>query len=116
MSYFRASSDIVKLRTKSRSKPKRSPSTGELTSKTKERLEKSKEVTDKWLKDLEMPKELLFDEPIRFDINDLNPYLTCGLCKGYLYEASTITECMHTCKLYVLLSSDSLFFMIVGTR
>ncbi|XP_052771390.1 uncharacterized protein LOC128211042 [Mya arenaria] len=72
---------------------------GELSSKTKDRLEKSKVVTDKWLKDLEMPKQLLFDEPIKFDILELNKYLTCGLCKGYLYEASTITECMHTfCK------------------
>ncbi|XP_041368370.1 polycomb group RING finger protein 6-like isoform X2 [Gigantopelta aegis] len=32
-------------------------------------------------------------------LSNLNPYITCGICKGYLYEASTITECMHTyCK------------------
>ncbi|ESO93135.1 hypothetical protein LOTGIDRAFT_232858 [Lottia gigantea] len=30
---------------------------------------------------------------------NINCYLTCGICKGYLYEASTITDCMHTfCK------------------
>ncbi|XP_050398028.1 polycomb group RING finger protein 6 [Patella vulgata] len=32
-------------------------------------------------------------------IANINCYLTCGICKGYLYEASTITDCMHTfCK------------------
>lgn len=32
-------------------------------------------------------------------LRDLNPHLTCGLCKGYMVNASTITECMHTfCK------------------
>ncbi|XP_060081746.1 polycomb group RING finger protein 3-like [Ylistrum balloti] len=38
-------------------------------------------------------------EPINVQIRDINPYITCGLCGGYLYEASTITECMHSfCK------------------
>ncbi|XP_033757162.1 polycomb group RING finger protein 3-like [Pecten maximus] len=38
-------------------------------------------------------------EPINVRIRDINPYITCGLCGGYLYEASTITECMHSfCK------------------
>ncbi|KAJ8317341.1 hypothetical protein KUTeg_005245 [Tegillarca granosa] len=38
-------------------------------------------------------------EPIILNICDLNAYITCALCGGYLYEASTITECMHTfCK------------------
>jgi len=70
----------------------------QLSQKTLEKLEKSKLVTDRWLKDLEVPQDLQFEKPLCFDINDLNKYLTCGLCKGYLYEASTITECMHTCK------------------
>ncbi|OWF41464.1 polycomb group RING finger protein 6-like [Mizuhopecten yessoensis] len=38
-------------------------------------------------------------EPINVQLRDINPYITCGLCGGYLYEASTITECMHSfCK------------------
>lgn len=29
----------------------------------------------------------------------LNPYLTCSLCKGYLIDAITIMDCLHTfCK------------------
>ncbi|XP_048744523.2 polycomb group RING finger protein 3-like [Ostrea edulis] len=41
----------------------------------------------------------LSKEPIVLQLRELNPYITCGLCGGYLYEASTITECMHTfCK------------------
>ncbi|KAK7488312.1 hypothetical protein BaRGS_00020471 [Batillaria attramentaria] len=31
-------------------------------------------------------------------IQNVNQYITCGICRGYLYEASTITECMHSCK------------------
>jgi hypothetical protein len=46
----------------------------------------------------------LSKEPIVLQLRELNPYITCGLCGGYLYEASTITECMHTCK--SLVTSD----------
>ncbi|KAL8584010.1 hypothetical protein ACOMHN_048617 [Nucella lapillus] len=32
-------------------------------------------------------------------IKNLNQYIVCGICDGYLYEATTITECMHSfCK------------------
>ncbi|XP_013390771.1 polycomb group RING finger protein 6-like [Lingula anatina] len=32
-------------------------------------------------------------------LNELNPFLTCGICKGYLIDATTITECLHSfCK------------------
>ena len=31
-------------------------------------------------------------------IANINEYITCGICKGYLYEAATITECMHSCE------------------
>lgn len=26
------------------------------------------------------------------------PFITCNLCKGYLIDATTIVECLHTCK------------------
>ncbi|KAH3788145.1 polycomb group RING finger protein 3-like [Dreissena polymorpha] len=32
----------------------------------------------------------------RVKLKKLNPEITCGLCKGYLVEATTITECLHT--------------------
>ncbi|ELU04103.1 hypothetical protein CAPTEDRAFT_149212 [Capitella teleta] len=32
-------------------------------------------------------------------LKTINPHITCSLCKGYLVEATTITECLHTfCK------------------
>ncbi|KAK2173951.1 hypothetical protein NP493_839g01106 [Ridgeia piscesae] len=35
----------------------------------------------------------------RIRVRTLNPYITCLLCRGYLIEATTITECLHTfCK------------------
>lgn len=78
---------------------KQQPEAGQWTDRTIERLERSKLVSNKWLEVLQMPKDLNFEKTVMFKIADLNQYLTCGLCKGYLYEASTITECMHTfCK------------------
>ncbi|GFN80356.1 polycomb group ring finger protein 3 [Plakobranchus ocellatus] len=39
------------------------------------------------------------DGVLRIPVRDVNPHLICGLCQGYLYEACTITECMHSfCK------------------
>ncbi|XP_052772780.1 polycomb group RING finger protein 3-like [Mya arenaria] len=32
----------------------------------------------------------------RAKLKKVNPEITCGLCKGYLVEATTITECLHT--------------------
>lgn len=31
-------------------------------------------------------------------LTDVNSFITCVLCKGYLIDATTITECLHTCK------------------
>ncbi|KAJ8025333.1 Polycomb complex protein BMI-1 [Holothuria leucospilota] len=32
----------------------------------------------------------------RLKLTDLNPLLTCSLCKGYLIDATTLTECLHS--------------------
>ena len=32
-------------------------------------------------------------------VKDLNEHITCFICGGYLVDATTITECIHTCKL-----------------
>ncbi|TNM99413.1 polycomb group RING finger protein 6 [Takifugu flavidus] len=38
------------------------------------------------------------DEP-KIPLNQFYPYIRCGLCCGFLIDASTITECLHTfCK------------------
>lgn len=29
---------------------------------------------------------------------DINAHITCRLCSGYLIDATTVTECLHTCK------------------
>lgn len=31
-------------------------------------------------------------------LTDVNSSLTCSLCKGYLIDATTISECLHSCK------------------
>lgn len=37
-------------------------------------------------------------QPNRIKITDLNPHLTCPLCSGYLVDATTIVECLHSCE------------------
>ncbi|KAJ0033427.1 hypothetical protein NQD34_000534 [Periophthalmus magnuspinnatus] len=38
-------------------------------------------------------------QPSRIKITELNPHLTCPLCAGYLVDATTIVECLHSfCK------------------
>lgn len=34
----------------------------------------------------------------RIPIIELNQHITCTLCKGYFIDATTIIECLHTCK------------------
>ncbi|XP_076017086.1 polycomb group RING finger protein 6 [Genypterus blacodes] len=39
------------------------------------------------------------DEGPRLPLNQFYPYIRCGLCCGFLIDATTITECLHTfCK------------------
>ena len=35
---------------------------------------------------------------VKLPIAALNEHITCKLCHGYLVDAATITECLHTCK------------------
>jgi len=32
------------------------------------------------------------------NLAELTPYILCSICKGYFIDATTITECLHTCK------------------
>ncbi|KAL1465651.1 hypothetical protein WDU94_005203 [Cyamophila willieti] len=34
----------------------------------------------------------------KLKVTDLNPFLICVLCKGYYIDATTIVECLHSCK------------------
>lgn len=34
------------------------------------------------------------------NVKSLNPHIMCVLCGGYLVDATTIIECLHSCKNY----------------
>ena len=38
-------------------------------------------------------------EKQRVKLTDVNEFITCVLCKGYLIDATRITECLHTCQI-----------------
>lgn len=37
-------------------------------------------------------------KPFRVLLHDVHAYITCNLCKGYLIDATTIVECLHSCE------------------
>lgn len=37
-------------------------------------------------------------EEVKIKIKDLNEHIVCYLCAGYFIDATTITECLHTCE------------------
>lgn len=41
---------------------------------------------------------ILLQEEVKLKIKDLNEHIVCYLCAGYFIDATTITECLHTCK------------------
>lgn len=49
--------------------------------------------------------------PAKVPLKDINEFLMCQLCFGYLIEATAIVECQDTCKLCFHLI-DCLFFLI----
>lgn len=34
----------------------------------------------------------------KLPLNQFYPYIHCALCCGFLIDATTITECLHTCE------------------
>lgn len=40
----------------------------------------------------------LCQEEVKLKIKDLNEHIVCYLCAGYFIDATTITECLHTCE------------------
>lgn len=43
----------------------------------------------------------------RIKLHTLNKHITCEICKGYFIDATTVTECLHTCKLGPILQFNS---------
>jgi len=42
--------------------------------------------------------ELQLDRTVK--LRDLNEHITCSVCGGYFVDATTITECLHTCEFH----------------
>ena len=36
--------------------------------------------------------------PSALPLRDVNCHLICTVCRGYYVDATTITECLHSCK------------------
>ena len=53
---------------------------------------------------------LLQAGPRKVAICDVNPHIVCSLCAGYFIDATTITECLHTCKVVSVGVRCSSFF------
>ncbi|KAK2152810.1 hypothetical protein LSH36_317g02051 [Paralvinella palmiformis] len=68
----------------------------------------SKHTTDDVVPELDKPLTVERQEAaelarwppdVKIPVAELNAILTCDICKGYFYNATTITECLHTfCK------------------
>ena len=41
----------------------------------------------------------------RIKLKLLNKHIVCAICGGYLIDATTVTECLHTCKFVSFLSN-----------
>lgn len=39
-----------------------------------------------------------YNYPEKIKLKEVNLHLTCYLCKGYFIDATTISECLHSCK------------------
>lgn len=51
----------------------------------------------------------------RIKITELNPHLMCVLCGGYFIDATTIIECLHSCKytiVFLCLCSSQLILVV----
>lgn len=63
------------------------------------------EVFSGSLRDVSVPAYLLvthdsdvFTFQSKIPLSQFYPYIRCALCCGFLIDATTITECLHTCE------------------
>lgn len=45
-----------------------------------------------------MTTEDLLQKSNKIPLRLVNAHITCNICKGYLIDATTLVECLHTCK------------------
>lgn len=60
-------------------------------------------------------------EEVKLKIKDLNEHIVCYLCAGYFIDATTITECLHTCESQAVERGNKLLwrwevFPVVGLK
>lgn len=52
----------------------------------------------------------------RIKLKTLNSHITCKICRGYFIDATTVTECLHTCKyidgLLLFFTTETIFVFI----
>ena len=55
-------------------------------------------------------------ERLRIKLRTLNSHIICKICAGYLIDATTVTECLHTCTYSIVLRAfPSGLFAPVGS-
>lgn len=47
---------------------------------------------------LQMEQESCHQHHPQLKLKELNSHLVCGICSGYLVDATTIVECLHSCE------------------
>lgn len=52
---------------------------------------------------------MFFQMRLKIRIRDINPHIVCSLCAGYFVDATTIMECLHTCKCHIFNSRNQIF-------
>lgn len=50
----------------------------------------------------------------RVKLKTINPHITCKICGGYFIDATTVTECLHTCEF--CLCSLLFFFALIASN
>lgn len=51
--------------------------------------------------DSDLSSSSMFGRPRQILLKNVNAHITCSLCTGYLIDATTIVECLHSCKYFV---------------
>lgn len=46
----------------------------------------------------------------KIKLKTLNSHITCKICRGYLIDATTVTECLHTCEYTIVFLLKVLIF------
>lgn len=69
-----------------------------LFGKTQKTFNKTRKCELRVFKSLKWNFTILFKMERKIKLKPLNPFITCGICKGYFIDATTIVECLHTCE------------------